>query len=521
MYTSQASITVRERLCIEVKPAPCGMVVFGASGDLAHRKILPSLLQLFAKNLLSEHFYVIGCGRTTYSDQAFKKIVREAILAQAPDVTHDIASAFLDRCYYLSGSYTDTSLYESLGRTMSELDTKYSTEKNHLYYLSIPPMLYAPVVQHLADAGQVQEHSCSNGWARVIVEKPHGHDLDSAKALSQQLRAVLSEDQIYRIDHYLGKDTVQNIMMFRFANIMFEPVWNQQYIDHVQIAVTESLGIGSRAGYFEQAGLLRDMFQNHMMQLLSLVAMEPPHTFSADHIRDEKMKLLRAVRPFPLDNLPAWIMRGQYSAGRIADRPVAGYREEQNVAGDSRTETYIAAKLMIDNWRWKGVPFYLRSGKRLMCKNSEIAVYFKHVPHSMFTPLNPEDLSPNVLIFTIQPDEGLVLRIQAKSPGPKLCISDMNLDVTYADVFKSAPPDAYERLLLDCMLGDQTLFVRDDIVELTWKLWTPVLNAWAGDPALPLYEYPAGSWGPAEADQLVQSDNRQWRDLCLWCRRKE
>jgi glucose-6-phosphate 1-dehydrogenase len=515
MLTSKAKITVRERLCIESQPDPCGMVIFGASGDLAHRKILPSLFSLCRKKLLDDTFYILGCGRTSYSDEEFRDTIRESLASHFRK--DDTCKTFLDRCFYLSGDYSDPGTYTNISQRLGELDQTFNTGKNHLYYLSVPPSLYAPAVQKLSDAGLTREHTDMNGWVRVVVEKPHGRDLDSARELSSRLRAVLDEHQIYRIDHYLGKETVQNILMFRFANILFEPVWNHQYIDHVQITVTESLGIGSRAGYFEQAGLLRDMFQNHMMQLLALVAMEPPQSFDANHIRDEKAKLLNAVRPVADSPGTPAVLRAQYTAGTIDDQPVPGYRQEKNVAPDSQVETYVAAKVLIDNWRWSGIPFYLRSGKRLMCKKTEIAVVFRHVPYSLFTPLGAEDLEPNTLVFTVQPDEGLALTIQAKRPGPKLCISDMNMDVSYEEAFETTPPEAYERLLLDCMLGDQTLFIRDDDVNLTWALWTPVLEAWQNNPDIPLYTYRAGTWGPGEAGSLVQNDNRRWRDLCLWC----
>lgn len=518
MLTSNAKITVRERLCIESQPDPCGMVIFGASGDLAHRKILPSCFNLCRKKLLDETFYILGCGRTPYSDDAFRDTIRTSLSLHTGE--DNGCKAFLSRCFYVSGDYNDPDMYIRISQRLSELDQAFNTGKNHLYYLSVPPTMYAPAVQKLSEAGLTSEHTNVNGWARVVVEKPHGRDLDSARELSRQLRAVLDEHQIYRIDHYLGKETVQNILMFRFANILFEPVWNHQYIDHVQITVTESLGIGSRAGYFEQAGLLRDMFQNHMMQLLALVAMEPPQTFGAEHIRDEKAKLLNALRPVADGSCAPAVLRAQYAAGTINDYPVPGYRQEENVAPGSQVETYVAAKMLIDNWRWSGVPFYLRCGKRLMCKKTEIAVVFRHVPHSLFTPLAAEDLEPNTLVFTVQPDEGLALTIQAKRPGPKLCISDMKMDVSYEEAFETKPPEAYERLLLDCMLGDQTLFIRDDDVTLTWALWTPVLEAWQNNSDIPLYAYQAGTWGPGEADSLLISDNRRWRDLCFWCDEK-
>jgi len=519
MLTSSAKITVREHLCVESQPDSCGIVIFGASGDLTQRKIIPSLYSLFKKNMLAGSWYILGCARTEFTDDTFREKIRQSLAAYGGSEESEIPNEFLSRCFYLSGNYSGQELYSDLVQRLGELDAVRDTGKNHLYYLSIPPTLYAFTVQKLSDAGLTREHTDTNGWARVVVEKPHGRDLNSARELSHQLRSVLTEDQIYRIDHYLGKETVQNILMFRFANIMFEPVWNQQYIDYVQITVTESLGIGSRAGYFEQAGLLRDMFQNHMMQLLALVSMEPPQTFRADDIRNEKAKLLNAIRPFNQDDIAASVLRAQYSPGTVNGEPVNGYRQEQNVATDSAVETYVAAKVMIDNWRWSGVPFYLRSGKRLMCKNTEIAVYFKHVPHSLFTPLTAEDLSPNVLVFTVQPNEGVSLTIQAKKPGPKLCISDMNLDVSYDDAFETTPPDAYERLLLDCMLGDQTLFIREDDVDLTWSLWTPILEAWQNSSEIPLHTYQAGSWGPEEANELLRRDKRSWRDLCQWCGR--
>ena len=345
----------------------------------------------------------------------------------------------------------------------------------------------------------------------MVVEKPFGRDLASSTALDVEMRQTLGEEQIYRIDHYLGKETVQNILMFRFANAVFEPIWNRNYIDHVQIIVAERLGVEHRAGYYEQAGLLRDMFQNHMMQMLAMVAMEPPTSFHADRIRDEKTKLFKAIRPFDLGGLDRSVVRGQYAAGEEEGKRAVAYRDEPGVAKNSQVDTYVAAKLMIDNWRWQGVPFYLRSGKRLSEKMSEIAIVFKEVPHSMFTPLTRKDLAPNMLILNVQPKEGISLRVEAKHPGEKLCINPLFMKFSYEEVFGSEPPDAYERLLLDCLLGDQTLFVRGDGMTVAWQLVTPLLTAWERNPeSNPLAFYPCGSWGPKEADDLIGRDGREW-----------
>jgi glucose-6-phosphate 1-dehydrogenase len=429
---------------------------------------------------------------------------------------------FLELCYYCQGDYGAPEMYQCLAGRLKELDAKHETGGNHLFYLSLPPNLYGEVVGHLGAAGLAREDDARGQWSRVIIEKPFGHDLKSALELDTQLYRELRERQIYRIDHYLGKETVQNILMFRFANAIFEPVWNSQYIDHVKITVAESIGVGHRAGYFEQSGVLRDMFQNHMLQMLALVAMEPPADNDADRIRDEKVKLLRSTRPFPLDELDEWVIRGQYAAGEQDGKLVPAYRQEKGVAPNSMTETYVAAKLMVDNWRWHGVPFYLRSGKRLGRRYSEIAVTFKPIPHSMFKPIAPEDLTPNVLVFAVQPDEGISLTMQAKHPGPKLCMSGLNMDFFYSDVFGEEPGEAYERLLLDCMLGDQTLFVRHDDMEVAWSLFTPVLDRWAEQgTAGVLHEYAPGGWGPQASTDMLRRDGRYWRNPIMECDKPE
>lgn len=500
-------------VCADTPAPPTALVVFGASGDLVNRKLLPSLLQIQGQGLLSEHFCLLGCGRTEYSDAQFRQTVQRAVKESGVDLSADAEPEFLQRLHYLSGDYNDQALYSRIKNRLGELRSQHGVDGCNVFYLAVPPILYGSITEQLGLAGLSGKGAPDSAQcARLVIEKPFGRDLQTAVELNDVLGRWFHESQIYRIDHYLGKETVQNIMIFRFANAIFEPVWNRNHIDNVQITIAETLGVEHRASYYDMAGALRDMFQNHVLQMVALTAMEPPVSFEASPIHDEKIKLLRSIRPFTLDEWNSPFVRGQYGQGTVGGSEAPAYRAEHGVAPGSNTETFVAARLFVDNWRWKDVPFYLRTGKRLARKKTEIAVTFKQVPHSLFGSVGLDEMPPNVLVFKIQPAEGMSLLFQAKRPGSKICMGTLNMDFSYKDVFGVEMPESYQRLLLDCMVGDQTLFARFDSVAAAWELLDPVLRNWAANQD-PLPTYPAGSDSFPQADALLAADGRQWRRL--------
>jgi glucose-6-phosphate 1-dehydrogenase len=489
---------------------PCTMVIFGATGDLTKRKLFPALYNLASEGLLPDELAIIGVGRYDMSTGALCEKLRTDLAAFATG-TLDAQRAdwLLERTTYVGGEIGDAATYERLRDELQRVEAERGTRGNVLFYLAIPPDLFGDTICRLADAGLLQENE---HWRRVVIEKPFGHDLESARALNSQIRKVLEERQIYRIDHYLGKETVQNIMAFRFANGIFEPIWNRRYIDHVQITVAETVGVEQRGGYYEKAGALRDMVQNHMFQLLAFTAMEPPISFAADVVRDERVKVLYAIRPLSHEDVLHQTVRGQYGGGIADGHPVPGYREEKSVSSTSNTETFAALKLQVDNWRWADVPFYLRTGKRLPSRVTEIAIQFKRAPFQLFRGTAVEHLSSNLLVLHIQPDEGISLHFQAKLPGPDVHLGKVKMNFQYADYFGQTPSTGYETLLYDVMTGDSTLFHRSDMVEAGWSVVAPVLDVWQALTPRNFPNYEAGTWGPKEADELIQKDGRRWRN---------
>ena len=487
---------------------PFALVIFGASGDLTRRKLIPALWSLYAARTLPEPFTIVGTARTELSDEAFRGQMREAVasFARVKIPSAMVWDRFAQNLVYVAGDPSRPDLYPRLKERLETLERARSGPTNRVFYAATPPSLYDDIADNLGAADLAQAPS---GWTRVVIEKPFGRDLESARALNRQLTSVFKEEQIYRIDHYLGKETVQNILVFRFANGIFEPLWNRSHVAEVQMTVAETIGVEGRGSYYEEAGALRDMIQNHMLQLLCLIAMEPPVSFDAGPVRDEKNKVLQAMRPIDPAKVDEVALRAQYGSGYVGSRAVPGYRQEKGVKPDSTTETYAALRLQLDNWRWAGVPFYLRTGKRLAKRVSEIAIRFHRTPHLIFR-RGDTGLMPNVLLIRIQPDEGISLTVAAKEPGPDLKLGPVTLDFKYNEVFGGEPPEAYERLLLDVIHGDPTLYARGDWVECAWGLLQPVIDAWSTTPAsLPIYE--AGSWGPAEADPFITRDGGAWR----------
>ena len=487
------------------------MVIFGASGDLTKRKLIPSLYHLAQQRLLPNEFALVGCAIENMSEEEYRRQVRGDLAefggAAEPCKTCDW---LLERTYYFSGDFQDQNIYQQLKPVLEGIDNKHATGGNYLYYLATAPVLFGEVVQHLGVAGLADQ---SGGhWRRVVIEKPFGHDLDSARTLNREIGDVLAENQIYRIDHYLGKETVQNILVFRFSNGIFEPVWNRRYIDHVQITVAETLGVEQRGGYYEHAGAARDMVPNHILQLVTLTAMEPPISFGADAVRDEQAKILHAIQPLAPEDVLTRAVRGQYGEGQADGQPAPAYRTEPHVDPASQTETFVALKLSIDNWRWADVPFYIRTGKRMAKRVTEVAIQFRRAPFVLFRDTPVENLAPNLLVLHIQPDEGISLRFGAKVPGIAVDIGSVNMDFRYQDYFGNEPSTGYERLLYDCMTGDATLFQRADMVEAGWSVVQPTLDVWKALPPRHFPNYAAGSWGPKEADDLMARDKRAWRN---------
>ena len=493
----------------------CILVIFGASGDLTQRLLIPSLYNLARNHLLPDAFAVVGVARRDMSHDAFRTAARHALQTstRVGEVDATLWQCLEQRLYYVRGGYDDPDTYARLNEMLSQCDTQHQTQGNYLYYLATPPEVFPLVVKQLGRAGMTKERrKAGREWRRVIIEKPFGHDLDSARQLNRAIQGNFEERQIYRIDHYLGKETVQNMLVFRFANGMLEPIWNQHYIDHVQITVSETVGVEGRGGYYDQAGLVRDMMQNHMMQLLALVAMEPPYSFASQAVRDEKVKVLHAMQILSHEGVLTDTVRGQYGAGEANGHALVGYRDEPDIPADSSTETYAAVKFYIDNWRWSGVPFYLRSGKALPKRVTEIVIQFREVPHKLFHKTVARRLQPNRLILHIQPREGISWEFEAKVPGPSVRMKTVSMDFDYDDFFGKDPSTGYETLLHDAMIGDSTLFQRSDFVDASWQIVSPILDIWQNVPARRFPNYSARrSWGPAEADALLERDGRAWR----------
>ena len=500
--------TVRSGSVYGATADSCTVILFGASGDLAKRKVIPAMYDLAQYNSLGACYAIIGFARTPMTDETFRNNVGEAAktISEVGPIDPQKWSDFAANLFYTAGDYSDPDSYVRLVGRLAELEAAKKLCGNRLFYLSTPPEVYPDIVEQLGRAGLARPNK-PNSWVRIIIEKPFGRDLASAKQLNKIVLNVFEEKQIYRIDHYLGKDTVQNLLVLRFGNGIFEPLWNRNYVDQVQITASETLGVERRGGFYETAGALRDMIQSHVLQLTSLVAVEPPASFDATAVRNEKLKVLQSIRPFNLEMVAQWVVRGQYAPGKIADKSLPGYREEQGVKPDSRTETFVAMRLLVDNWRWAGVPFYLRTGKRLARRSTEIMIQFKRAPHIVF---REREVEPNRLVLNIQPEEGVSVSFGAKRPGTEMSIGNVTMNFSYKEGFGGTTRSAYATLLNDCLRGDATLFDRGDSVEAAWSLVDPILDVWSAAKTAGVPVYSSGTWGPKESDQLLERDGRQW-----------
>ena len=491
---------------------PCVMVIFGVTGDLTKRKLIPALLNLAQENVLSKQFAIVGFAGNDYDTESFRRALGEEIPKFASDpIDLKMWDWLAERIYYVKGDFQDPEAYVRLQQQIEAAERQHSAGGNKFFYLAVAPRFFAPIVQQLGAIGLTREED--DQWTRVIVEKPFGHDLESARQLNADLKKALTEKQIYRIDHYLGKETVQNVMVFRFTNNIIEPLWNRNYVDHVQITAAETVGVEHRGGFYETAGALRDMVPNHLFQLLTMTAMEPPISFDADEVRNKQAEVLHAIQPLSPEEVLTNMVRGQYGEGFVDGQKVVGYRQEPDVAKDSNTETFVALKLQIDNWRWAGVPFYLRTGKRLKSRATEIVIQFRRTPFVLFRNTAVRNLATNRLVIHIQPHEGISLSFGAKIPGSVMHLGVVNMDFDYTTYFGAEHGTGYERLLRDCMVGDATLFQRADMVEAGWSVIQPILDVWRALPARGFPNYPAGSWGPPEAEELLERDGRIWRKI--------
>lgn len=489
---------------------PCTMIIFGATGDLTKRKLFPALYNLAKAKFLPDNFAIVGVGRQEMTSEDFRSQIKGNLIEFiGKDIDKDLLKWFEERTHYTGGDFADKKTFNELKKLLKDLDKQFDIPENYFFYLATPPSLFGLVTEKAAEIGLTDE---KDGWRRFIYEKPFGRDLESAKSLNIELKKIINESQIYRIDHYLGKETVQNILVFRFGNSIFEPIWNRNYIDHVQITVAEKLGVEARGGYYDTAGALRDMIPNHIFQLVTLTAMEPPISFEANAVRDEQAKILCAIQPFSPEDVLHKTVRGQYGEGQLDDKKKIAYRAEEQVNPQSNTETFAALKLSIDNWRWAGVPFYVRTGKRMAAKHSEIVIQFKKAPFMLFRDTGIEKLTTNRIVIHIQPDEGITLHFGAKIPGPIVNMGAVDMDFNYVDHFGEQVSTGYERLLFDCMTGDATLFQRADMVESSWAIVSPILDVWQAIPARDFPNYESGTWGPNDSDNLLAQDGRKWKN---------